>query len=219
MPAWMPPLIVAVIAVSIVGGFSLGGPGLGMAVGALNAATIIVMAVRHPPLDPIVPPPARDLRRHILVVLSRPLEHGGAIEAVAGMARATDHDEFEPEVRVIAPCRNRFLDRWTSDVGPGQEQAQHTLVLSAASLAKAGIAASARVGDEDLVQMAEDELRTFPATDVILVTGSAKEDTLGNAAAQDLATRIEAPFHHFPVGPSDPLDALAVAAGSVITAS
>jgi hypothetical protein len=67
--AWKFPLIVKAIAVSIVGGFYLGGPGLGMAVGALAASAIVVMAVRRPPLYPIVPAPVRDLREHLLVVV------------------------------------------------------------------------------------------------------------------------------------------------------
>lgn len=44
----LPPLI-AVIAVAIIGGFYLGGPGLGMAVGALAAGSIVVVAIRNPP--------------------------------------------------------------------------------------------------------------------------------------------------------------------------
>jgi hypothetical protein len=73
LAAWKLPLIVAALAVTIVGGFYLGGPGLGLAVGALAATSIIVMAVRHPPLHPIVPAPLTDFRRHVLVVVSAPL--------------------------------------------------------------------------------------------------------------------------------------------------
>ena len=54
LAAWKSPPIVAGIALPIVGGFYIGGPGLGMAVGALAAATIIVLAVRKPPLQAIV---------------------------------------------------------------------------------------------------------------------------------------------------------------------
>jgi len=42
LAAWKLPLIVAAIAVVIVGGFYLGGPGLGMAAGALAATSIVV---------------------------------------------------------------------------------------------------------------------------------------------------------------------------------
>jgi hypothetical protein len=193
LAAWKLPPIVAAITLSIVGGFYLGGPGLGMAVGALAAATILVMAIRKPPLHPIRPPLAGDRRRHILVVLARPLEHGGAIEALRAAASPTESDRAEPEILLLAPCAHRFLARWTSDSAPGRERAQHGLVLSAASLAKAGVAASARVGDEDLRQGTEDELRSFPATEVIFVTSADGEDAAQEAAIADLQSRLLVP--------------------------
>lgn len=185
-------MIVKGIAVSIVGGFYLGGPGLGMAVGALAAATIIVMAVRKPPLRPIVPAPAPDLREHLLVVVEEPLEDSVAIKRIAAASRPQDPGEPEPEVLVIAPTRNRFLDRWASDTRPGRERAQRSLVLSLASLAQAGVAAEARVGDEDVVQTVTDQLREYPATEVFLV---ADRGTELNPAAEELRSRLHAPFH------------------------
>jgi hypothetical protein len=189
--AWKLPLIVKGIAVSIVGGFYLGGPGLGMAVGALVAATIVVMAVRKPPLRPIVPAPPPDLREHLLVVVEQPLEDGAAIERIAAASHAHDPGEPEPEVLVIAPARNRFLDRWASDTRPGRERAQRSLVLSLASLAQAGVAATARVGDEDVVQTITDQLREYPATEVFLVA----DPDASSAAAEELRSRLHAPFH------------------------
>ena len=90
LAAWKLPLIVAALAVTIVGCFYLGGPGLGLAVGALAAASIVVMAVRHPPLHPIVPAPLTDFRRHVLVVVSAPLEDSEAIDRIAEAARVGD---------------------------------------------------------------------------------------------------------------------------------
>jgi hypothetical protein len=189
--AWKLPLIVKGIAVSIVGGFYLGGPGLGMAVGALAAATIVVMAVRKPPLRPIVPAPAPDLREHLLVVVEQPLEDGAAIERIAAASKPLDPGEPEPEVLVLAPTRNRFLDRWASDTRPGHERAQRSLVLSLASLAQAGVVATARVGDEDVVQTVTDQLREYPATEVFLVS----DPGAGSQAAEELRSRLRAPFH------------------------
>ena len=62
-------------------------------------------------------------------------------------------------------------------------------MITVASLAKAGVVAEARVGDEDLVQAVEDQLRSFAATDVVLVTGGAEEDPAGEAAAVELERR------------------------------
>jgi len=190
--AWKLPLIVKGIAISNVGGFYLGGPGLGMAVGALAAAAIIVMAVRKPPLRPIVPAPAPDLREHLLVVVDQPLEDGAAIERIAAASQPSDPDEPKPEVLVLAPTRNRFLDRWASDTRPGRERAQRSLVLSLASLAQAGVAATARVGDEDVVQTVTDQLRDYPATEVFFVTDPGAETS---ATVEELRSRLHAPFH------------------------
>jgi len=203
LAAWKLPLIVAALAVTIVGGFYVGGPGLGLAVGALAAATIVVMAVRHPPLYPIVPAPLTDLRRHVLVVVSAPLEDSGAIERVAQAARVGDGDQAEAEVLVLSPARIGFLDRWSSDFRRASHRAQRRLVVSVASLAKADVAAEARVGDEDLVQAVEDTLGSFPATEVILVTGSAESDVAGNAAAAELTSRLRVDFQHLILGPGE----------------
>jgi hypothetical protein len=196
LAAWKLPLIVAAIAVAIVGGFYLGGPGLGMAVGGLAAASIVVMAVRHPPLRPIVPAALPDLRRRVLVVVSEALEDAEAIGEIAHAAGAGDADQAEAEVLVLTPARSGFLDRWASDFGRARNRAQRRLVVSVASLAKADVAAMARVGDEDLVQAVEDALRTFPAAEVILVTGSPEDDPAGNAAARELESRLGTDFRH-----------------------
>jgi hypothetical protein len=196
--AWKLPLIVAGICVSIVAAFYVGGPGMGMAEGSIVAGIIVVMAVRHPPLHPIVPPPSRDLREHLLVVVDEPLEDSTAVERIAAASAPLDPAEPEPEVRVIAPAHNRFLDRWACDVGPGRDRAQRSLVLSLASLARAGVAASAKIGDEDIVQTVADQLRTYPATEVFLVSGV---DEGAEAAADQLRSRLHAPFHHLRCAP------------------
>jgi hypothetical protein len=199
LAAWKLPLIVAGICVSIVAAFYVGGPGMGMAEGSIVAGIIVVMAVRNPPLHPIVPPPPSDLREHLLVVVDEPLEDGTAIERIAAASASLDPAEPEPEVRVVAPAHNRFLDRWACDVGPGRERAQRSLVLTLASLARAGVAASARIGDEDIVQTVADQLRTYPATEVFLVTSAAGDTAM---AAEELRSRLHAPFHHLRCAPT-----------------
>lgn len=194
IPAWKFPLIIVAIAISIVGGFYLGGPGLGMAVGALAASSIVAIAVRHPPLHPIVPAPARDLREHLLVVVDEPLESGAGVERIAAASAPADPDRPEAEVRVVAPARNRFLDRWASDTRIGRDRAQRSLVLTLASLAQAGVDATARIGDEDIVQTVTDQLQAYPATEVFLVTGAARSSASA-AAAAELRSRLHAPLH------------------------
>ena len=199
LAAWKLPQIVAAIAVSIIAGFYIGGARLGMAVGALAASLIIVMAVRHPPRYPIVPAALLDLRRHLLIVVNGALEDAGAIDQIARAADGPNADQAT-EVVVLTSARQSFLDRWTSDFGPARHRAERCLVVSLASLAKAGVPARARMGDEDLVQAVEDELRTFPATEVFLVTGDPEGDAISNAAAPQLESRLQVEFHHLVTG-------------------
>lgn len=203
IPAWMLPVFVSAIAISIVGGFYVGGPGVGMATAAFDAAAIVVLAVREKPFGPIVPATPRDGERHVLVVLERPL--GDDPAATAAVARAVREEGLRreapgtvPDVRLLAPCRAGFLDRWACDVSHAREAAQRDLVLSAAALAAAGVQASARAGDEDLVQMVEDELRTFPATEVLYVGGGAGGGERGAPRALD--ERLLVPFRFLGAG-------------------
>jgi hypothetical protein len=193
LAAWKLPPIVAGIALPIVAGFYVGGPGLGMAVGALAAAAIIVLAVRKPPLHPIVPAAAADLRHRILVVLAGPLDETALAEFMLGHVE-TGSSWAAPEIVLVAPCRQRFLERWTSDIGPGRERAQRSLVHAVAALAVSGLEATARLGDEDVVQTVEDQLRSFPAGEVILAYGSADGEERA-AASQALEERLRVPLH------------------------
>lgn len=188
MTAWKLPLVVSAIALPIVAGFYVGGPGLGMAVGALAAATIIVMAVRKPPLEQIAIAPAPDPRPRLLVVLSAALEAPGAV-AITALAEDALRAGALPEVLLIAPCRSSFAERWTSDLEPGRRRARITLEQSAAHLADLGIAASTRVGDEDTVQMTEDTLRGFAATELVLIDGKA-DDRIAQALRSRLSIRL-----------------------------
>lgn len=197
---WLAPIAVALIVLVISAGFALGGPQIGLPLGALVAAILVTVAIRQKPDEVIKPPPPRDTAAHILVVIGHPLEQISATEAVshaiAAAERAMSHTEWpdQTQVLVLAPARIGFLDRWASDFRRSRARAQRNLVVSVASLAKAEIGAEARVGDDDLVQATEDQLRDFPATRVILVTGSPKDDPAGERAAAELDRRLAVPL-------------------------
>ena len=186
---WKLPLVVAAIAVPIVAAFYVS-PGLGLAAGALAAVTIVVVAARQSPRGAIGKPPS-DLERHrLLVVITGPVDDPGAIDEIAAMAGK----DGEAGVLVLSPARIGFLDRWASDVEGSRREAQRRLVITVAALAGADVAAEARVGDEDLVQAVEDQLESFPATAVVLVTGPREEDEAAEAAAEELERRLQAEF-------------------------
>jgi hypothetical protein len=196
MAPWKLPLIVAAVAVPIVAAFLIGGPGVGVAMGALAVVAILVIAVRQKPLGPITSAPAEDSRRHILIVAATAVEEPADVARVAAAAELNGSKEG-PDVLVLVPARIGFLDRWASDVESARHKAQERLVATVAALAKAGIAAEARVGDEDIVQATEDQLQSFPATEVVLVAGNGED--CGEAVAE-LGSRLQAAFREVRVG-------------------
>lgn len=193
MVAWKLPLIVAAIAVPIVAGFLIGGPAIGTALGALAAVSILVIAARQRPRGPIGTLPTDD-RHHVMLVVTSPVDEPAEVRRIvaeAGLERGTT-----AEVLVLAPARIGFLDRWASDVEGARHDAQRNLVATVAALAKAGIDAEARVGDEDFVQAVEDQLQSFPADEVVLVSAGSAEGDAAEPAAAELRERLRAEFHH-----------------------
>lgn len=197
MTPWKIPFAVAAIAVPIAVAFLTVGPALGMAAGAMAAVAIVAVAANQQPRGEIGPEGTGDQR--VLVVVGDPLEDPAATEEVAAVVRA----KGASEVMVLAPARIGFLDRWASDVETARRDAQRRLVISVASLAAAGVEAEARVGDEDVVQAVEDQLGSFPASEVILVSSAGgEEDRAAAAAAEELRSRLRAEFHWVLSGPA-----------------
>jgi hypothetical protein len=194
---WKWPLLVAAIVVPIVGGFLVAGPGLGVPVGALAAVALVALAARQRPRGAIGadPPPGRRL----LVVVAKSMEDPQTVAATAELAQANDDHPAAESVLVLAPARTSFIDRWASDLEAARRAAQENLVVSVACLAKAGVEAEARVGDEDLVQAVEDQIQSYPATGVVLVTAGADEDPAAERAAVELGERLRVPFERFVV--------------------
>lgn len=193
--------MVVAIAVPTVAGFYVGGPGVGVAVGALVAVAIVAVAVRARPYDAIGEAPSADSRRRLLVVTACALEERSVIARIAAEAAAGE-DRDRAEVLVLAPARIGFLDRWASDLEAARRSAQQNLVITVASLAKVGVAAEARVGDEDLVQAVEDVVGGYAATEVVLVTAGAERDPAAASAATELEERLRVPLLRVTV--SDP---------------
>jgi len=193
MDPWKLPFIVAGVVVPIAAAFMLGGPGVGVAVGALVTVAILAVAVRQRPEGPIVSAGREDTKQHVLIVAADGVEDPADVARIARVARIGGGGGGEDEVRVLVPARIGFLDRWASDVEDARHRAQQRLVVTVAALAKAGVAAEARVGDEDIVQAVEDQLQSYPATEVVLVSGGG--DDTGEAAAV-LRSRLRPEFHH-----------------------
>ena len=189
---WMLPLIVAALAVPIIVGFATAGPPLGLALGALAVAVLLVVAARASYDEPIETVPAPDSRYRLLVVADEPVDDPGLvgqISAIADEGRAVLDRDQAPQVLVLAPARSSLLDRWASDLAEAREAAARVLAISLASLAAAGLDARGSVGDADPVQAITDELASFPAREVLLVPGPG----LGGAEAEEVGRRLDRP--------------------------
>jgi hypothetical protein len=189
---WKLPLIVLAIAVPIAFSFYFGGPGIGVAVGALVAVAIVAIAVHQRPRGALgVAADSGESGDRLLVVAACAVEEAGVI---AEIAAAASHPGAHVSVLVLAPARIGFLDRWASDLEGARREAQRSLVITVASLAKAGVEAEARVGDEDIVQAVEDQLGSYAATEVILVSVGPERDPDAATAAAELERRLSPPF-------------------------
>lgn len=193
MDPWKLPLIVAGVVVPTVAAFMLGGPGVGVAIGAFAGLGLVVVAIRQRPEGPIASADRRDAKHHVLIVAAGGVEDPADVARITRVAGLRGDDDEADEVRVLAPARIGFFDRWASDVEDARHRAQQRLVMTVAALAKAGVAAEARVGDEDIVQAVEDQLQSYPATEVVLVSGESDE---AEEAAGELRSRLRAEFHH-----------------------
>ena len=199
MAPWKLPLIAAAIVIPIVLGFAIAGPGLGV-LAAVIVIAIVWLAARQTPRGPIGAP-AEDGARHVLLVITTAVEEPAAVQRLveaAGLGGAAG----DASVLVLSPARIGFLDRWMSDVETSRQGAQRNLVATVAALAKAGIAAEARVGDEDVVQAVEDQLQSFPATEVVLVGERGGDGDGDDAAAGELGSRLRAEFRRVELSPA-----------------
>jgi hypothetical protein len=190
--AWALPLLVAALVVPPVTGFLVAGPALGLALGLVATGTLAVTAIKLRSRAPITVVEAEDDDEHVLLVATTEIDDS----AIAKIDRAATAslNASATDVLVLVPTRTRFLDRWASDVESARVQAQERLVVAVASLAKAGVDAQAAVGDEELVQAIEDQLGTFPATEVLLATGPPGHDSDQERAIEELEQRLGPPL-------------------------
>jgi hypothetical protein len=165
------PLIIAAICVPIVAAMSAAGAfgaGLGMAVGALAATSLIVFAARAGPDRRLEVAEAKDAGHRVLVV--------AVAEATAESAqRIADLAGSTTDVRVVVPVPSHRLDRWLSAEDDARREAEGRLARSAGALVAAGLPVSGSVGDHDPAQALEDELHGFAADEVVLLTANGKD--------------------------------------------
>jgi hypothetical protein len=173
------PLIIAAIAIPIVAAMALAGSvgaGLGMAVGALAATSVLVFAARSKPQRRLEIAPADDAGHRVLVL--------AVAEATPESAqRIADITGSPSDVRLVVPVPSHRLDRWLSAEDDARHEAEALLARSAGTLVAAGLPVSGSIGDADPAQALEDELRGYAADEVVLLSAGDK-DPLGKVEAR-----------------------------------
>ncbi len=163
---WLPALLVAPIFV----GIAIAGAQLGSALGALIVAVIIVFAVRAGGDGPIeVAEPGPETPGGVLVLATAAIEDPRTAGIVAAISDPSRPEAGEGGLLVLAPARSSRLDRWADDLEGARFESQRVLTVSLATMAAAGIDAEGRVGDGDMVLATEDALRSYAATEVVVV--------------------------------------------------
>jgi hypothetical protein len=194
--AWMLPLIVIALVVPGSVGFIVAGPGLGLAIGGLAVAIILVVAAAKKPDEQIEVADAADHRRRLLLVAIEPVDQPAAVESVREEARARADEDAE--VLVLAPALNSPLSHWASDVGRSRLDAQRKLVLTVGALAAAEVEARGSVGDPDPLQAVEDTLRDFAADEVIVGLPEGEAEGEAWALVVELRRRLDLPVYPLP---------------------
>jgi hypothetical protein len=193
---WHLPVAVMGIAIPIIGATMLGGAPAGMGAAFLVAATIVVIAARARPDEPIEVVRAGVAGGHVLVLactsIDAPVAVDTVVEAVEASASRTAHRTVE--VLVVAPAFIGRLAQWLSDLEAARIGAQERLAVSLAGLAAAGLDARGRVGDSDPLIAAEDALRSYPADQLVFITDAGDERS--EAAASAIRRRSPLPIRH-----------------------
>jgi hypothetical protein len=165
------PLIIGLICSSIVAAMATAGAfgaGLGMAVGALAATGLIIFAARLRPDRRLEVATSKDHDRRVLIIAT-------AEPTPAAAQRIADIAGAPADVRLVVPVPSHRLDRWLSAEDHARHEAEARLARSAGALVAAGLPVSGSVGDSDPAQALEDELRGFPADEVLLLTSDGKD--------------------------------------------
>jgi hypothetical protein len=168
---WAIPLMIAVIGVAIIASLALAGlvgAGIGMATGAVAATGLVVFASRSKPNLRLEVAEHEDDGHRVLVVATTEATAAAAQSIAALAGSATD-------VRLVVPVNSHRLDRWMSSEDDARREAEAKLARSAGALVAAGLPVSGSVGDHDPAQALEDELRDFPADEVVLLTSNGKD--------------------------------------------
>ena len=172
-------------------GFVFFGVGAGTALGCVTLVAIVVVAARSETGEAIeVAERGRDTPGGLLVITVDAIEDPRTAGIVASIADPSRPEAGTDGLLVIAPATGALLDRWSDDLDKARFESQRVLAVSLATMAAAGIEAEGRVGDGELMRAAEDALRSYAATEVVVVARAGRSE----GAIRKLEARLERPL-------------------------
>ena len=184
------PLIIAVICVSVAAAMSLSGTeigaGLGMDVGSVAASSLIAFTELAKPDSNLA---RSDDSGHRVLVVAVAEPTPAAAQRIAAIAGSP------ADVRLLVPVPSHRLDRWLSAEDDARHEAEARLARSAGVLVAAGLPVSGSIGDHDPAQALEDELRGYPADEVVLLAADDR-DPLGK-----IESRLGLPLRRVSIEP------------------
>ena len=172
-------------------GFVFFGTGVGGALGGVTLVALVVVAVRSETGGTIeIAKPGEGVGGGVLVLAIAAIEDPRTAGIIASIADPSRPEAGREALLVIAPARGTMLDRWADDLERARFESQRVLAVSLATLAAAGIEAEGRVGDGDPLRAAEDVLRSYAATEVVVVAAEGQSER----QLRELERRLERPL-------------------------
>jgi hypothetical protein len=172
-------------------GFVFFGTAAGGALGGVTLVALVAVAIRSETGAAIeVAEPGAGVPGGVLVLAIAPIEDPRTAGIVASIADPSRPETGRDALLVIAPARGTLLDRWADDLERARFESQRILAVSLATLAAAGIEAEGRVGDGDPLRAAEDVLRSYAATEVVIVA----EEGQSERQLNELERRLDRPL-------------------------
>jgi hypothetical protein len=180
---------IALVAVVFSTGAALavaGGLALGLVLG------LFVLRRDEPRAKAALRPRRADGTRRILVVANETMPGRALRSEISQRSRGE-----RTELRVVCPALNTKIKHWTNEEDEARAAAHGRLERLLTVLRGEGLEAAGSIGDDDPVQAMEDELRRFPADEVVISTHPPgrsnwlEHDVVGRAQA-----RFDLPVTH-----------------------
>lgn len=111
--------------------------------------------------------------------------------------RSSAQPQATARVNVVCPLHTSTIRHWVSDLDGARAEAKNRVQRAVEVLRVHGCETRGEIGDEDALQAIEDELRTFGADEIIVLTRhGARAGELDPSIVEQARTRFALPITH-----------------------